>query len=266
MSEPAVEPEELDAGHSGKETDERAPDTVATTSAAPKPISPGPAISRPIVTEPSSATGATTGGLLNIGDKPPRAAPQPPVSPEPEAAYARSSMDGGAEARMREIAAKATASEEPDGKMKKWFKNRFSRRLSRGGEKPVERETEKGEKAEKPKQEGFVGGAALAEPSVNNSTTTLERPASVRDVALAGKGKEREEPTIPTEVVAESTNINHCVLDDLEVGAKGAAKEADGGMHEASDDDFDESLVAPPAFPAVKEASPVRDSKFIEEI
>jgi hypothetical protein len=49
-------------------------------------------------------------------------------------------MEGGAEARMREIAARATADDEPDGKMKKWF-NRFSRRLSRGGEKPMERET-----------------------------------------------------------------------------------------------------------------------------
>jgi hypothetical protein len=124
--------------------------------------------------------------------------------------------------------------------------------------------TEKTEKAEKPKQERFVGGAALAEPSVDNSTTSLERPASVRDVALAGKGKEREEPTLP--IVAVTQSINHCVLEDLGVGAKGGAKQAGGGIQEASDDDFDENLVAPPAFPAVKEASPVRDSKFIEEI
>jgi hypothetical protein len=272
VSEPATEPEELDAGHPVKETEERVPESVATTSAAAKPVSPGPAISRPIGGEPAVAAGGTAGGLLHIGDKPPRAAPQPPVSPEPEAAYARTSMEGGAEARMREIAARATADDEPDGKVKKWFKNRFSRRLSRGGEKPVERETEKTEKTEKmekreklekPKQERFVGGAALAEPSVNNSTRSLERPASVRDVALAGKGKEREEPTIPIEAVTQS---DHCVLEDLGVGAKGGAKQADGRIQEASDDDFDESLAAPPAFPAVKEASPVRDSKFIEEI
>ena len=240
VSGSAVEPEEPDAA---EPLDEQM-DATET------------AVSRPVITEPSGATGATTAGLLSIGDKPPRAAPRPPVTSEPQAAHVRTSMEDDASLRMREIAARANADDEPNGKVKKWF-NRFSRRLSRGSERPVERE------AEKPKQEGFVGGAALASPSGNNSTTSLERPASVRDVALAGKGKEPEPPSAPREIVYESTD--HCILEDLGIPRKGTAKETDDGVQEARDG-FDETLATPPAYPAVKEASPVRDSRFIEEI
>lgn len=184
-------------------------------------------------------------------------------------------MEDDASVRMREIAVRATADDEHDGKMKKWFKNRFSRRLSRASEKPSEQPIEKAverpvEKpaelaAEKPMNERYAGGAALSDANVNDSVASLERPASARDVALAGKGKGKERESIPAqgEIVAESSD--HCILEDLKAPTQNGIKDTDDGIQEASDS-FDESLVAPPAFPAVKEASPVRDSRFIEEI
>lgn len=200
-----------------------------------------------------------TAGLLTIGDKPPRAAPHPPDTSEPEPAPVRTSMEDEASLRMREIAAKATADDpQPNGKVKKWFKNRFSRRLSRGSEKPIEKETEKA------KEGGFVGGAALTGASANNSTTSLERPSSVRDVALAGKAKEEEPTTAPAEIVAGPSD--HCVVEEsLGRASRPEAPETEDDTQEARDR-FDESLAKPPTFPVVKEASPVRDSKFIEEI
>lgn len=65
----------------------------------------------------------------------------------------------------------------PTSKVKGWIKNRFSKGKS-GDE--GEKQGDKGK--------GFVGGAALRDPEMNNSTTSLDnRPTSMRDVALAGK-------------------------------------------------------------------------------
>lgn len=238
-------------------TDIVATEPMTTKSDAIQPTLSEPAISRPIITEPSATTGVGT-GLLTIGDKPPRAAPHPPVAQESESIPIRTSMEDEASLRMRENAARATADEAPNRKVKSWFKNRFSRRLSRGAEKPVEKEKERG------KEEGFVGGAALVGASANNSTASLERPSSSRDVALAGKVKEKIPIAEPGEIVAGPSD--HCMVEEaLTRTAKKEAPSTDDEFQEARDR-FDESLATPPTFSAVKEASPVRDSRFIEEI
>jgi hypothetical protein len=220
-----------------------------------QPIISEPVISRPIPTEPSATTGAGT-GLLAIGDNPPRAAPQPPVAQESESVPMRTSMENETSLRMRNIAARASADEVPNRKVKSWFKNRFSRRLSRGAEKPIEKEKEK--------EEGFVGGAALAGDGANKSTASLDQPSSVRDVALAGKVKDEAPTTEPGELAVGSSD-HRMVEEDLERQLRKGTPPTDDEFQEARDR-FDESLAAPPTFPAVKEASPVRDSKFIEEI
>ncbi|KIN03813.1 hypothetical protein OIDMADRAFT_102200 [Oidiodendron maius Zn] len=243
-------------------TDIIATEPTTTESDAIQPTLSEPAISRPIITEPSATTGVGT-GLLTIGDKPPRAAPHPPVAQESESIPIRTSMEDEASLRMRENAARTTADEAPNRKVKSWFKNRFSRRLSRGAEKPVEKKPMEKEK-ERGKEEGFVGGAALAGASSNNSTASLERPSSSRDVALAGKVKEEIPIAEPGEIVAGPSD--HCMVEEaLARTAKKEAPSTDDEFQEARDR-FDESLATPPTFSAVKEASPVRDSRFIEEI
>lgn len=243
-------------------TDIVATGPTTTESDAIQPTLSEPAISRPIITEPSATTGVGT-GLLTIGDKPPRAAPHPPVVQESESTPIRTSMEDEASLRMRENAARATADEAPNRKVKSWFKNRFSRRLSRGAEKPVEKKPVEKEK-ERGKEEGFVGGAALTGVSANNSTASLERPSSSRDVALAGKVKEKIPIAEPGEIVAGPSD--HCMVEEaLARTAKKEAPSTDDEFQEARDR-FDESLATPPTFSAVKEASPVRDSRFIEEI
>lgn len=221
-----------------------------------RPVTPERPINRPVVTEPSGATGGAT-GLLHIGDTPPRAAPRPPVAREPESAPIHTAMEDEASLRMREVAARATADDgAPNGKVKKWL-NRLSRRLSRGSEQPLEKE--------KAREEGFVGGAALASVSANNSTASLERPGSARDVALAGKVRGEEPVSLRGAIVAGPSD--HCMVEEPlrqhPVGKR--PQTADDEFHEARDN-FDDSHITPPTFPAAKEDSPVRDSRFIEEI
>jgi hypothetical protein len=143
-----------------------------------------------------------------------------------------------------------------DGKVKKWFRNRFARRLSRGNEKPLDKGKEK--------EEGFVGGATLAGEGANGSTASLERPDSVRDVALAGKARKEELIAQPGEVIVGPSD--HCAIEEgLSHTAKKDEPEPEDDFQEARDW-FDEDLATPPTIPVAKEASPVRDSRFIEEI
>ncbi|KAF4507633.1 hypothetical protein G6O67_004111 [Ophiocordyceps sinensis] len=70
---------------------------------------------------------------------------------------------------------KSEMSTSPTSKVKGWIKNRFSRgkSLSETGDK----------------RRSFFGGAAMKEHDANKSTTSLDkRSASLRDVAMAGKG------------------------------------------------------------------------------
>lgn len=247
------------------ETEERETAQPIQFAEEPVPIEPvagKPVVSRPIAAEPIPATGPSTGPWA-LGEKPPRAAPRPPVTPEPTPI--RTSMEDEASLRMRQNAAMANGEKlpSPDGKVKKWLKNRFSRRLSRGGERPV---VEPEERADE-KTGGFVGGATLAGAGALRSTESLERPSSARNVALAGKASEEEpieEPAADEAVVVGPSD--HCIFeDDIRRSARKSASPTDEEYNEARDR-FDENLATPPTFPVAKEASPIRDSRFIEQI
>jgi hypothetical protein len=180
-------------------------------------------------------------------------------------------MEDQASLRMRENAARVADNDSTplsptsgDGKVKKWFKTKFSRRLSRSNEKPLDKGKEK--------EEGFVGGATLAGEGANGSTASLERPDSVRDVALAGKARKEELIAEPGEVIvgpsdhcALEESLNHTAKKDKPKDVPKDEPEPEDHFQEARDR-FDEDLVTPPTFPVAKEASPVRDSRFIEEI
>lgn len=135
------------------------------------------------------------------------------------------------------------------GKVKTWFKSRFSRGSKSDDEKPKSGE-----------RKGFVGGAALTGLEGNNdSTASVEnRNSSMRDIAMAGRGRIGHSHTSST--------------------ARAAAGDEVSPMSSSSDDEFfrDEAgittiLDTPPPRPlqdpaARKSASPVRDSRFHELI
>jgi hypothetical protein len=76
----------------------------------------------------------------------------------------------------------------PPGRVKTWFKSRFSR----GPKSPDEEQ-----KKEKPSERGFIGGASLTGIQGNDSSVSLDnrsRSASVRAVALAGRNSGSHHP------------------------------------------------------------------------
>jgi len=238
----------------------------------------------------------------------------------------RTSMEDQASLRMRENASAANKDEvtpmspsspESGGKVRNWLKTKFSRRISKV-QKPSVENADKGDKA-------FVGGAALTGASAqNNSNPSLgaksssvrdvamagkgkepaveepeERPgrsatSSVRDVTMAGKGKEPaveepeerpgrsatssvrdvtmadkgKEPAVeePEERPERSARRDEEVSSLSSMGEEGeSGKEEDDDFQEARDN-FDEDVAPPPTIPAEKSPSPIKDSKFTEEI
>lgn len=111
----------------------------------------------------------------------------------------------------------------------------------------------------------FVGGAALT--GGNQSTTSLGgKSSSIRDVALAGKGKETE--TTRTSTSDDDDNLDRSPSRNSDVSELSSSV---GGVNENDEfleaqDNFDEDLIPTPVFPSERKDSPMRDSKFKEEI
>lgn len=176
----------------------------------------------------------------------------------------RTSMEDQASLRMRENADAANGSEvtpmSPEkspksGNVKGWLKSKFSKRNSK-----IEKVSPKTSPKESPKDEGFVGGAAYTGRATNDSTVSLgAKSSSVRDVALAGKEKDVEEPVTPLsadERVGRSTSRDSLV-----------SSLSDEAEFQEATDHFDAELTPPqPKFAANKAHSPARDSKFKEII
>lgn len=130
------------------------------------------------------------------------------------------------------------------GRMKNWLKSKFAKRGSKsGGDVPV---VENGLPAEK----GFIGGTALTGATANESTGSL----SMRDVAMAGKGKDAVASPTQAQRAESPSNVDYV-----------SSLESEDEFQEARDN-FGEGLAPQPQFPAEKAHSPARDSKFIEEI
>ena len=215
----------------------------------------------------------------------PKPEPEPKDEPEPKSttiaerhdvsstpAPVRTSMEDQASLRMQENADAANQDEvtplspgspESSGKVKNWLKTKFSRHTSKD-QKAI---MDKDETADKDK--GFLGGAALtgASESANNSTISLAAKSStVTDAAMAEtKGKSKEPAAEePEERVGRSAHRDNEVSPLSSMEAEGGKKGED--EFQEARDNFDEGLAPPPTFPAEKSSSPVRDSKFVEEI
>lgn len=199
----------------------------------------------------------------------------------PDQIHTRTSMEDAASTHVRESAAAASAeggvttplsptSPKEGGKVKSWLKKNFSRRMSRG-QKSAGKE-EKGLK-ENGNGSSFVGGAALTGASANISTASLgAKSSSVRDVANASTAAPVS-TTGATSVVDEPATRSS-VIDDADEERSRTTSRRDSEVSELSDnsefqearDNFNEDLAPPPTFPAEKSSSPMRSTKFTEDI
>lgn len=173
-------------------------------------------------------------------------APLPgPVTPEESTKATRVEIPQGEQRTTSAESSSPTDKVSPTGKVKTWFKSRFSRGSKSDDEKPRD-STGK----------GFVGGHALTGIDSNNaSTTSLDgRSASIRAIAMAGRPRtEPEDASVMP--IAEADGVSPMSTD-------------------SEDDFFDEardtmgSELSPPRHiqePAQKKShSPVRDSRFQE--
>ncbi|KAI3323092.1 hypothetical protein HD806DRAFT_522834 [Xylariaceae sp. AK1471] len=83
---------------------------------------------------------------------------------------------------------KSPRNKSPPGRVKTWFKSRFSR-----GPKSPDEEQKKG----KPSERGFIGGVSLTGIQNNESSASLDnRSASVRAVAMAGRNSGTHQPRL----------------------------------------------------------------------
>lgn len=177
-----------------------------------------------------------------------------PVTVEPEARPATAEENAKAtrveipqgEQQTTSAGSSPTDKVSPTGKVKTWFKSRFSRGSKSDDDKPKDGVSK-----------GFVGGHALTGVDSNNaSTTSLDgRSASIRAIALAGR--QRTEPEDASVVpITEADDVSPMSSSDSE------------------DEFFDEARdtmgtdLSPPRHiqdPAQKKShSPVRDSRFQE--
>ncbi|KAH7318743.1 hypothetical protein B0I35DRAFT_451451 [Stachybotrys elegans] len=173
-----------------------------------------------------AASGAATEGDVAVPDNPLEL-----VHPEPM-------PDTGHDTTIAERRKSGEGPTSPKAKVKGWIKNRFSRGKSIG---------EQGDK-----KRGFLGGAALRQEASGSSTSLDNRPTSMRDVAMAGRGESELAPALarPT----DSRGVS-------------PASDTDSASTERYDDyqDTEMSLPRPLEDPAIRGSqSPTRDSRFRE--
>ncbi|KAI1477167.1 hypothetical protein F4774DRAFT_203686 [Daldinia eschscholtzii] len=185
--------------------------------------------------EPEPARGTV---VMNTAGQPVSVPPPPP--PEPECTDAE---DGVVD---RESGSPSEG--QSKGGVKTWFKNRFSR----GAKHP----DEKGKAVER----GFIGGAALT--GIESSASMDNRSASVRAVAMAGRGR-----TGGPEDEATGTAASVSSSSDDDDDGDG---DSDGGNEYSREEARDRprtALTPPRPFrSSVASQSPSRDSKFVEMV
>jgi hypothetical protein len=167
---------------------------------------------------------------------------------------------------IQEAEKSPTSPDSPKG-MKGWLKTKFRRQSK----------TQKSESKDTGADKEIVGGAALAEagnssvePNASSAIDTEPRKSSMEEAALAGPSTTSEEPveTVREERTGRSKRRASSVssLSALEESHEmGKEVSCDDDFEEARDY-FDNELAPPPTFPTTKSASPVRDSKFHEEM
>jgi hypothetical protein len=244
-----------------KEEERLAKEKRKSTTAAPAAAT----IATEPVTEPAgeSAASESTSSLPTIADEEPSTlAERLEVSTTP--APIRTSMEDQASIRMRETAAAANGDEvtpivgsstspTEKGKVKNWLKSKFSKRASKNPRSPEK---------EKSSEAGFVGGAALTGASAKNGSTAS---LGAREPAIASEPVIEPERPIEPE---EEERIGRPARRASEVSSVSTIERAETNDDEflEAQDNFDEALAPPPTFPAEKSSSPVRDSKFVEQI
>lgn len=205
-------------------------------------------------TEPISETAAETEPSKSSQSGPPR--PSIPSA-------IRTSMEDQASLRMEEIAKAANADESSQisptspkegNRVKSWLK-RLSKRQSKSPKSPVDTE------AEPEKRKSFIGGIAMKRSSANNSTVSLgAKSSSIRDVAMAGKGKEKEV------LSSEDDRAGRSNKRDSQVSDLSSVLKTDDDEFQEARDNFDEDLIQPSALSTERSSSVARDSKFKEAI
>ncbi len=226
---------------------------VAKESVAEQPIVEKPVVEQPVVEKPS-----------RDGDITPK--PKGYIAP----AGLRTSMEMQTEERLDEIIKEGekspTSPESPRG-VKGWLKTRFRRQSK----------TQKSDSKETGADNQVVGvttsaeiGNTRVEPDISSAKDTEPRKTTIPEAARAGPSTTHEKPV---EIVSEertgrskrrASSISS--VSALEEGQDiGKEVSRDDNFGEARDH-FDNDLAPPPTFPTTKSASPVRDSRFHEEM
>jgi len=172
-----------------------------------------------------------------------------PVATENNARATRVEIPQG-EQGIRSQDASPTEKVSPTGKVKTWFKSHFSRGSRSDDEKPQDS-----------KGKGFVGGHALTGVESNNaSMTSLDgRSASMRAIAMAGRRRTdlSEDASAPATPIGNAADVSPMSSD------------SDDEFFEEARDELGTELSPPRHIsdPAQKKShSPVRDSRFVENI
>jgi hypothetical protein len=198
-------------------------------------------------------------------------APKETIAERREAAVTpvpiKTSMEDQSSLRMKETADAANPKESTPlspskspkgGNVKSWLKAKFAKRGSKG---------EKTSPTEDKKDQGFVGGAAYTGASIKNESTNSlgAKSSSMRDVALASTGKEKEKevaitppPAVegPAGRTSDVSSVSNLYRGDTD----------DNDEFQEAKDHFEDLEPPQPKFPVEKNHSPHRDSKFVEEI
>jgi hypothetical protein len=224
-----------------------------TETESPTEVHERPAVEKPIVENPThdvDTTPAPTGYVAQAG--------------------LRTSMEMQTEERLNEIikeGEKSPASPDSPKGVKGWLKTKFRRQSK----------TQKSDSKDTGTDKELISGAALAEAgntSVEHNTPSTKdiepRKSSMEEVALAEASTANEEPveiangerTGRSKRRASSVSSVSALEESQELG-KEVSKDDD---FEEARDHFDNEFAPPPTFPTTKSASPVRDSRFHEEI
>jgi hypothetical protein len=228
-------------------------ETASPTEALETPVDGQPVVGKPIVEKPTRDVDTAQ-------------APKGYTAP----AGLRESMEMQREERLNEITQEGekspTSPDSPKG-VKGWLKTKFRRQSK----------TQKSESKDTGADKEIIGVAALAEagntsvePNASSAKETEPHKSSMEEVALAGPPTTSEEPaeTVHEERTGRSKRRASSVssVSALEESHEMAEEVSRDDDFEEARDHFDDELAPPPTFPTTKSASPVRDSRFHEEM
>jgi hypothetical protein len=182
----------------------------------------------------------------------------------------RTSMEMQTEERLNEIVKegeKLPASPDSAKGMKSWLKTKFRRQSK----------TQKSDTKDAGTEKPVVGGTDLAEagnagvkPNTSFMKDNEHHKSSMEEVVLARSSTAHEGPVdiVHEERTGRSKRRASSVssVSALEEGQDMGKEVSRDDDFEEARDQFDNELTPPPTFPTTKSTSPVRDSKFHEEM